>query len=80
MPGEGFVGSAASRFIGVADGAAFSDDGALCWTVEPADGASRPGPVPCALAKPVPASSAAATTDIIKRFTAVRFSDGGSVK
>jgi len=67
MPGEGFVGSAASRFIGVADGAAFSDDGALCWTVEPADGASRPGPVPCALAKPVPAISAAAATDTIKR-------------
>jgi hypothetical protein len=45
MPDDGLVGSAASRFVGVADGAAFSDDGALCWTVEPADGASRPGPL-----------------------------------
>src|ERR1700687_921823 len=43
-----------------------SDDGALCWTVEPA-GASRPGPVPCALANPVAAISAAAATEIIKR-------------
>src|ERR1700677_1744388 len=45
------------RFIGVADdGAARSADGAL-----------RSVPVPCALANPVPAISAAAATDIIKR-------------
>jgi|ERR1700728_4458078 hypothetical protein len=45
------------RFIGVADdGAACSADGALCSV-----------PVPCALANPVPAISAAAATDIIKR-------------
>src|SRR5260370_12628720 len=56
MPDEGFVGSAAR-----------SGDGALCWSVEPADGASRLIPVPCALAKPVPAISATAATDIIKR-------------
>jgi hypothetical protein len=41
-------------------------DGAFCWTVEPADG-SRLVPVPCAFAKPVPAISAAAATDIRKR-------------
>jgi hypothetical protein len=35
--------------------------------VEPDDGASRLVPVPCAFAKPVPAISAAAATDIIKR-------------
>src|SRR5216683_4752163 len=58
---------ALSRFIGAADGAPRSDDGALCWTVEPADGASRLVPVPCALANPVPAISAAAATEIIKR-------------
>jgi len=34
------------------------DDGALCCIVEPPDDPSRPMPVPCALAKPVPAISA----------------------
>jgi hypothetical protein len=61
MPDEG---SAALRFAGAAE---FPDDGALCCAVEPDDGASRLVPVPCALAKPVPAISAAAATDIIKR-------------
>src|SRR5258708_31558304 len=62
------VSDASLRFIGVADeGAARSVDGALCWAVVPADGASRLIPVPCALAKPVPAISAAAATEIIKR-------------
>ncbi|HEY3028665.1 MAG TPA: hypothetical protein VGJ68_00615, partial [Bradyrhizobium sp.] len=42
------------------------EDGALCWTLEPADGCSFV-PVPCALAKPAPAISATAATDIIKR-------------
>jgi hypothetical protein len=57
---------ASFRFIGVAaDGAARSDEGALCWVAVPADGASRP--IPCALARPVPAISAAAATDIKKR-------------
>jgi hypothetical protein len=41
-------------------------DGAFCCMEEPADG-SRLVPVPCALAKPVPAISAAAATDIRKR-------------
>src|SRR4030095_12183476 len=41
-----------------------SEDGALCWALEP--GCSR-FPVPCALAKPAPAISATAATDIIKR-------------
>jgi hypothetical protein len=54
------------RFIGVADEGA-ADEGAFCWTVPPADGASRLVPVPCAFAKPAPAISAAAATDIIKR-------------
>src|ERR1700682_1742319 len=54
-----------SRFIGAAEGAPRSD-GALCWAVEPA-GASRPVPVPCALANPVAAISAAAATEIIKQ-------------
>src|SRR5216684_2248144 len=68
MPDDGLVGSAASRAAGAAEGAARSDDdGALCCTVDPPDGASRPMPVPCALANPVPAISAAAATDIIKR-------------
>src|SRR5437899_1392958 len=44
-----------------------SEDGALCWALEPADGCSRSFPVPCALAKPAPAISATAATDIIKR-------------
>jgi hypothetical protein len=66
-PDDGLVDSVASRLVGAADGAARSDDGALCWMVEPADGASRLVPVPCALAKPVPAISAAAATEIIKR-------------
>src|ERR1700681_1724805 len=66
MPDEGLVDSVASRLVGAADGAARSDDGALCWTVEP-DGASRLPPVPCAFAKPVPAINAAAATEIIKR-------------
>src|SRR6266576_933254 len=43
-----------------------SEDGALCCAVEPADGCSFV-PVPCALAKPAPAISATAATDIIKR-------------
>src|SRR4051794_4691889 len=51
-----------SRFIGVA-----ADGGALCCVAGPDDGASRLMPVPCALAKPVPAISAAAATDIKKR-------------
>src|SRR5512141_1417906 len=43
------------------------DDGAPC-TVEPADDPpSRLMPVPCALAKPVPAIRAAAATEIKKR-------------
>src|SRR5229473_2486504 len=67
MPDDGLVGSAASRAAGAAEGAACSDGGALCCAVDPADGASRPIPVPCALANPVPAISAAAATDIIKR-------------
>src|SRR5229473_2862387 len=66
-PDDGLVGSAASRAAGAAEGAACSDGGALCCAVDPADGASRPIPVPCALANPVPAISAAAATDIIKR-------------
>jgi hypothetical protein len=41
-----------------------SEDGAPCWALEP--GCSR-FPVPCALAKPAPAISATAATDIIKR-------------
>src|SRR4051812_35896125 len=50
-----------SRFIGFA-AEPRSDDGALCCVVAPPeDGASR---VPCALAKPVPAISAAAATEI----------------
>jgi hypothetical protein len=44
-----------------------SDEGALCCAAEPADPASRPIPVPCAFAKPVPAISAAAATEIKKR-------------
>src|SRR5712671_6839494 len=43
-----------------------SEDGALCWALEPAEGCSFV-PVPCALAKPAPAISATAATDIIKR-------------
>src|SRR6266702_8385470 len=66
MPDEGPVGSAALRFDGAAE-LPRSDDGALCWTVEPADGASRPIPVPCAFAKPAPAINATAATDIKKR-------------
>src|ERR1700730_9357812 len=59
MPDEGLVGAELPR----------SEDGApcLCWAVEPADGCSRLVPVPCALAKPAPAISATAATDIIKR-------------
>jgi hypothetical protein len=57
---------ALSRFIGAADGEADPPDGAPCCIVEP-DGASRPAPGCCALAKPVPAISAAAATEIIKR-------------
>src|SRR5216684_2966511 len=54
--------------VGCSDCVAFMPDGgALCCAVDPADGASRPIPVPCALANPVPAISAAAATDIIKR-------------
>src|ERR1700751_4538116 len=49
--------------MGVAEG----EPGALCCALEPADGVSRLIPVPCALAKPVPAISAAAATEIIKR-------------
>src|ERR1700730_6543385 len=67
MPDDGLVGSAASRAAGLAEGAACSADGALCCTVDPADGASRLVPVPCALANPVPAIRGAAATDIIKR-------------
>src|SRR3984885_4474863 len=48
---------ASLRFVGVAD------EGAACSV----DGALRSVPVPCALANPVPAISAAAATDIIKR-------------
>src|SRR5215216_5361093 len=44
-----------------------SDEGALCCAAEPADPASRPIPAPCAFAKPVPAISAAAATEIKKR-------------
>jgi hypothetical protein len=44
-----------------------SDEGALCCAVEPAVPASRPAPVPCAFAKPVPAISAAVATEIKKR-------------
>src|SRR5712671_7400511 len=65
IPDEGPLGSAALRFDGAAE--LPCSDGALCWTVEPADGASRLVPVPCALANPVPAISAAAATEIIKR-------------
>jgi hypothetical protein len=54
MPGEGLVDS---------DG---PDEGALCWALEPVDG-SLLIPVPCAFAKPVPAISAAAATEIIRR-------------
>src|SRR6266568_2929370 len=61
IPDEGPLGSAALRFDGAAE--LPCSDGALCWTVEPADGASRL----CALANPVPAISAAAATEIIKR-------------
>src|SRR5258708_12334665 len=43
-----------------------SEDGALCWALEPAEGCSFV-PVPCALAKPAPAISATAATDIINR-------------
>src|ERR1700721_1758296 len=49
--------AASLRFVGVAD------EGAACSV----DGALRSVPVPCALANPVPAISAAAATDIIKR-------------
>src|ERR1700754_5094374 len=52
-----------SRFIGAA-AEPRSDGGALCCVgAAPEDGASRLM-VPCALAKPVPAISAAAATDI----------------
>jgi hypothetical protein len=44
-----------------------SEEGALCCAVEPAEPASRPGPAPCAFAKPVPAINAAAATEIKKR-------------
>jgi hypothetical protein len=43
------------------------DDGYCCCIVDPADPASRLVPVPCAFAKPVPAISAAAATEIRKR-------------
>src|ERR1700704_1810768 len=43
---------ASLRFIGVA-----AEGGALCCVAAPDDGASRLVPVPCALAKPVPAIS-----------------------
>src|SRR3984893_13915672 len=56
-PDDGLAGSAASRRAGAA-----CSDGCAA---DPADGASRP--TPCALANPVPAISAAAATDIIKR-------------
>src|ERR1019366_5989699 len=69
MP-EGPVDSVASRFAGAAE-LPRSVDGAapwLCWAAEPADGPSRPIPVPCALANPVPAINAAVAAVIIKRF------------
>src|SRR3979411_2212345 len=66
MPVDGFAGSAASRLVGAAE-LPRSDDGALCWTVEPPVAPPWLIPVPCALAKPVPAISAAAATEIIKR-------------
>jgi hypothetical protein len=54
-----------SRCIAPPDGAPPRSEGALCCVVEPADGASRPGP--CAFAKPAPAIKAAAATEIKKR-------------
>src|ERR1700754_2476745 len=63
-------GSAVARFIWPAE-LPRSDDGAPCGIVEPPEGASRlmpaPCPAPCALAKLVPARSAAAATVILKR-------------
>src|SRR5947209_8077120 len=44
-----------------------SEEDPPCCAEEPADGASRPPPVPCAFAKPVPAIRAAAATEIKKR-------------
>src|SRR5665647_3169624 len=70
MPGDGLVdslvGSAASRLVVVVDAPAAG--GALCCTVEPGEAPpSRPVPVPCALAKLVPAISAATATESMKR-------------
>jgi hypothetical protein len=67
MSDERPVGWDDSRFIGVADVAPRSEDGALCWTLEPPDDPSRLMPVPCAFAKPVPAIRATAATEIMKR-------------
>jgi hypothetical protein len=70
MPDEGLVASGDfdsvdSWLIWPAEDPA--DDGPLCM-VEPADDPpSRLVPVPCALAKPVPAIKAAAATEIKKR-------------
>src|SRR5229473_1300537 len=68
MPDDGlFFSSACVAFMPDEGLFSVAEDGALCWALEPADGCSRFVPVPCALAKPVPAISAAAATDIIKR-------------
>src|SRR5213075_977810 len=56
-----------SRCIVPDEGPPRSEEGALCCVVEPADPASRPMPVPCAFAKPVPAIRAAVATEIKKR-------------
>ena len=61
-------GAVDSRFIAIAAARPRSDDGAhSAACAAPADGPSRPIPVPCALAKPVPAISAAVAAVIIKR-------------
>src|SRR5664279_1948184 len=62
------AGALESWFIGAAEGELRSE-GALCWVAAPpAAPPSRVAPpVPCAWAKPAPAISAAAATDIIKR-------------
>src|SRR5437879_6178858 len=56
-----------SRCIVPDEGPPRSEEGALCCAVEPADPESRPMPVPCAFAKPVPAIRAAVATEIEKR-------------
>src|SRR4051794_38000467 len=75
MPDEGSALCCAAPLVpppaagAAVDGAAGAADGAVCCAAAPPD--SRP-PVACALARPVPAISATAATDIINRLVIIK--------